>query len=86
MKNILAKPRGVWFIFSDGDIIIFLKEKIGQYKLSGGGKENNEKPEKPLFVKSIKKRVIELRIYKKLGLQMNIIRFRMFLLLNPMVV
>ena len=27
--------------FSDGDILVFLKERIGQYKLPGGGKENN---------------------------------------------
>lgn len=31
--------------FSDGDILVFFKERIGQYKLPGGGKENNETPE-----------------------------------------
>lgn len=52
MKNILARPHEEWFIFSDGDILIFLKEKIGQYKLPGGGKENNEKPEET-FIREI---------------------------------
>ena len=43
--------RGVVY-FSDGDILIFLKEKIGQYKLPGGGKENNEKPEET-FIREV---------------------------------
>lgn len=43
--------RGVVY-YSDGDILIFLKEKIGQYKLPGGGKENNEKPEET-FIREV---------------------------------
>lgn len=43
--------RGVVY-FSNGDILIFLKEKIGQYKLPGGGKEDNEKPEET-FIREV---------------------------------
>lgn len=43
--------RGVIY-FSDGDSLMFLKEKIGQYKLPGGGKENNEKPEET-FIREV---------------------------------
>lgn len=43
--------RGVVY-FPDGDILMFLKEKIGQYKLPGGGKENNEKPEET-FIREV---------------------------------
>ena len=43
--------RGVVY-FSDSSILIFLKKKIGQYKLPGGGKEDNEKPEET-FIREV---------------------------------
>lgn len=38
--------------FSDGDVLVFLKEKIGQYKLPGGGREDGETPEET-FVREV---------------------------------
>lgn len=38
--------------FPDGDILIFVKERIGQYKLPGGGKEHDEAPEQT-FVREV---------------------------------
>lgn len=38
--------------FPDGDILIFAKERIGQYKLPGGGKEHDETPEQT-FVREV---------------------------------
>lgn len=38
--------------FPDGDILIFIKERIGQYKLPGGGKEHDETPEQT-FVREV---------------------------------
>lgn len=38
--------------FSDGDILVFFKKRIGLYKLPGGGKEGNETPEQT-FVREI---------------------------------
>ena len=44
--------------FSDGDILVFVKERIGQYKLPGGGKEHDETPEQTFCVRSMRKQAI----------------------------
>ena len=38
--------------FSNGDILIFVKEKNNQYKLPGGGKKGNETPEET-FIREV---------------------------------
>lgn len=59
--------RGVVY-FSDGDILIFLKEKIGQYKLPGGGKENNEKPEETFICEVHEETEYRIKNIQKVGI------------------
>lgn len=47
----VARTHGV-VRFSNGDILIFVKEKNNQYKLPGGSKEGNETPEET-FIREV---------------------------------
>ena len=54
--------------FPDGDILIFLKEKIDQYKLPGGGKEDDETPEET-FVREVREETgYGIKNIRKLGI------------------
>ena len=54
--------------FPDGDILIFVKEHIGQYKLPGGGKEHNETPEQT-FVREVSEETgYKVKNIRKIGI------------------
>lgn len=53
--------------FSDGDILVFFKERIGQYKLPGGGKENNETPEQIFIREAYEETGYMIKNIRKIG-------------------
>lgn len=53
--------------FSDGDILVFLKEKIGQYKLPGGGKEADETPEETFIREVHEETGYKIKNIRKIG-------------------
>lgn len=53
--------------FSDGDILVFFKERIGQYKLPGGGKENNETPEQTFIREAYEETGYMIKNIRKIG-------------------
>ena len=54
--------------FSDGDILVFFKERIGQYKLPGGGKENNETPEQTFMREVLEETGYMVKNIHKIGI------------------
>ncbi len=59
--------RGVIY-FSDGDILVFFKERIGQYKLPGGGKESNETPEQIFMREAYEETGYMVKNIRKVGI------------------
>lgn len=53
--------------FSDGNILVFFKERIGQYKLPGGGKENNETPEQTFMREAYEETGYMVKNIRKIG-------------------
>lgn len=54
--------------FPDGDILIFVKERIGQYKLPGGGKEHNETPEQTFVREVYEETGYKVKNIRKIGI------------------
>lgn len=71
--------------FPDGDILIFIKERIGQYKLPGGGKEHNETPEQTFVREVYEETGYKVKTYEKLGLQEIRLKLRIYLQRSHMV-
>ena len=53
--------------FPDGDILVFFKERIGQYKLPGGGKENDETPEQTFMREAYEETGYMVKNIRKIG-------------------
>lgn len=53
--------------FSDGDILVFFKERDGQYKLPGGGKENDETPEQTFMREVLEETGYMVKNIRKVG-------------------
>lgn len=53
--------------FSDGDILVFFKERICQYKLPGGGKENDETPEQTFMREAYEETSYMIKNIRKIG-------------------
>lgn len=54
--------------FSDGDILVFFKERIGQYKLPGGGKENDETLEQTFMREVLEETGYMVKNIRKVGI------------------
>lgn len=54
--------------FPDGDILVFFKELIGQYKLPGGGKERNETPEQTFIREVLEETGYMVKNIRKVGI------------------
>ena len=54
--------------FPDGDILIFVKERIGQYKLPGGGKEHDETPEQTFVREVYEETGYKVKNIRKIGI------------------
>ncbi len=59
--------RGLVFL-PNGNILAFLKPKIGQYKLPGGGKEGNETPEETFRREVLEETGYTVKNLRKLGI------------------
>ena len=53
--------------FSDGDILVFFKKRISQYKLPGGGKENDETPEQTFMREVLEETGYMVKNIRKIG-------------------
>ena len=53
--------------FPDGDILVFFKERNGQYKLPGGGKENDETPEQTFMREVLEETGYMVKNIRKVG-------------------
>lgn len=54
--------------FPDGDILIFFKKKIGQYKLLGGGRELYETPEETFIREIHEESGYDIKNIRKIGI------------------
>ena len=54
--------------FPDGDILILVKEHIGQYKLPGDGKEYNETPEQTFVREVYEETGYKVKNIRKIGI------------------